>query len=134
MANRQTTANLRRRNDELTIQEHETDSPILPVAQLERLHSFRPDAVDLVLTQTKIEAEHRRSETKRVNTFIFVERIAGQLFGLLIGLSGMLGGVYTAVNGQPAAGISIAGVTVGTLAVAFVLGRTVGRNNNGGKS
>ena len=123
MANRQTAARLRKPDGELTIQHHETDSPILPVAQLERLHSFRPDAVDLVLEQTRIEAEHRRSQDRRLNVFIFTERILGQLFGLLIGGGGIFGGVYAALNGQPWAGATIAGAAIGSLAVAFVVGR-----------
>lgn len=54
---------------ELAVSSHDSDSPILPVAQLEKLHSFRPDLVDFVVEQTKIEAEDRRARTKRVDTF-----------------------------------------------------------------
>lgn len=84
---KQTTARLRKKDNELTIQHHETDSPLIPVAQIERLHSFRPDRVDWVFNQTQVEADHRRSEDKRVNTFIFVEHLIGQIFALIIGLT-----------------------------------------------
>jgi hypothetical protein len=46
MTNRQTTAKMTRRDGELTVQQNETDSPIIPIAQLERLQTFKPDAVD----------------------------------------------------------------------------------------
>ncbi len=49
---KQTTANLRERGRELTVQQHDTDSHLIPVAQLERLHEFRPDRVDWVIQQT----------------------------------------------------------------------------------
>lgn len=75
---RHTTANLRERGKDITLQQHETDSPVLPVAQIEQLHHFRPDRVDWVFDQTRIEAEHRRSETRRINTFTFIERLLGQ--------------------------------------------------------
>ena len=32
--------------NELTVHDHETDAPVLPVVQLEQLHQFRPDRVD----------------------------------------------------------------------------------------
>jgi hypothetical protein len=51
---------------QLSIQQHETDSPIIPVAQLEQLQKFKPEAVDWVISQTQIEAEHRRAQTIQV--------------------------------------------------------------------
>ncbi|HLF97040.1 MAG TPA: hypothetical protein VI457_07850 [Methylococcaceae bacterium] len=120
---RHTTANLRERGKDITLQQHETDSPVLPVAQIEQLHHFRPDRVDWVFDQTRIEAEHRRSETKRINTFTFVERLLGQIFALLIGLAGIVGGVYTAINNQPWAGGTIASLAITGLAAVFLTGR-----------
>jgi hypothetical protein len=38
-----TTANVRHRDGDLTVQHHETDSPLLPVAQLEQLQQFKPE-------------------------------------------------------------------------------------------
>ncbi|WP_367025785.1 hypothetical protein ABZN20_15120 [Methylococcus sp. ANG] len=121
---RHTTANVRERSGkELTLQQHDTDSPIIPVAQIERLHQFRPDLVDWVFHQTQAEAEHRRTETRRVNTFVFVERLLGQIFALLIGLAGIVGGVYAAINGQPWAGGTIASLAITGLAAVFLTGR-----------
>lgn len=118
-----TTANVRDRERELTVQQHETDSPIIPVAQIERLHHFRPDLVDWIFSQTQVEAEYRRSESKRVNTFVFIERVLGQIFALLIGLGGIIGGVYAATNGQPWAGGIIASLAITGLAAVFLTGR-----------
>lgn len=123
MANRQTSGKVSRRDGEMIFQHNETDSPIIPVAHLERLHAFKPDAVDWVISQTQIEAEHRRAEDKRVNTFIFVERFVGQIFGLGVGLAGIAAGAYVAINGQPAAGGVIASVSITGLAAAFISGR-----------
>lgn len=108
---------------DLTVQQHETDSPIIPVAQLEHLQKIKPEAVDWVIQQTETEGDHRRSETKRVNTFVFIERLLGQIFGLVIGLSGVVGGSYVAVVGEPVAGTAIATVSIGSLAVVFVTGK-----------
>ncbi|MBI5846657.1 MAG: hypothetical protein HZB31_01665 [Nitrospirae bacterium] len=122
MANKSTTARVNRHN-ELTLQQHETDSPIIPIAHLERLQAFKPEAVDWIISQTQIEAEHRRKEGKRVNSFVFIERLLGQIFALIIGLAGIGVGGYVALNGQPAAGGTIASLAITGLAVVFLTGR-----------
>lgn len=106
--------------DQLTVHSQETDSPVLPVAQLEQLHAFRPDLVDFVIDQTKREAEHRRKQDSRINWFIFIERVFGQFGAIILAILGVGGGVYAGINGQPWLGGTIASVTIGTLAVAFV--------------
>jgi uncharacterized membrane protein len=121
MANKHTSAKFTR--NDVTVQQHETDSPIIPVAQLQQLQEFKPDAVDWVISQTQIEAEWRRAEGKRVNTLIFTERLIGQIFALLIGLTGIVGGSYVAVHGQPWAGGTIASISITGLAAVFLTGR-----------
>lgn len=124
MTNRSTTARLNRRDGEVTVSQHETDSPIIPVAQLQRLQQFKPEAVDWVIAQTQIEAEHRRLQDRRVNTYIFVERTLGQVFAFLIGMSGVMGGAYVAIHEQPWAGATIASLALTGLAVVFLTGRS----------
>lgn len=109
-----------RNGDQLTVQSHETDAPALPVEQLQHLHQFRPDLVDFVIEQTKAEAEHRRSQDSRINWFIFLERVFGQLAAVIVATLGIGGGIYAGLNGQPVLGGTIATVTIGTLAVAFL--------------
>ena len=46
---RQTTAKVNQKNGDLTLQQHDYDSPVLPVAQLEKLHQFKPEAIDCAL-------------------------------------------------------------------------------------
>jgi uncharacterized membrane protein len=121
MANRSLKAEAKNgRGEHLTIHSQDTDSPILPVAQLERLHSFRPDLVDFVITQTSKEAEHRRVREKRVDVFIFVERILGQLSAIVLAVLGIGGGIYAGSQGMEKVAIAIITATIGTLAVALV--------------
>jgi len=84
---------------------------------------FKPDAVDWVISQTQIEAEHRRKETSRINGFIFAEHLIGQVFALIIGTAGIAGGSYVAIMGQPWAGGTIATAAITGLAVVFLTGR-----------
>ncbi|WP_156829791.1 hypothetical protein [Methylovulum miyakonense] len=125
MANKHTSAKVNSGKDghQLSIQQQETDCPILPVPQLEQLQKFKPEAVDWVIKQTQIEAEHRRSETIKINRYTFIERIVGQLCAFLIGIAGVVGGSYVAISGQPEAGGVIATAALTGLAVVFLTGR-----------
>ncbi len=122
MANKSTTARVNRRDGELTVSHHETDSPILPVPQLEQLQKFNPEAVEWVIRQTQIEAEHRRAEDRRINTYIFLERAAAQVFAFVIGMGGIAAGGYVSVNGQPWAGATIASLAITGLAAVYLTG------------
>jgi len=118
---RQTTAHVKGRGgSEMVVQDNHSDAPLLPIAGIERLHAIRPDRVDWVFEQTQIEAETRRSEQARINTFIFVERIGGVLAALTIGVCGVGGGIYAALQGHDWLGGVVATTTIGTLAVAFL--------------
>ena len=123
MANKSTQARVRHRDGEMTLQQQETDSPIIPIGQLERLQRFKPEAVDWIIQQTQIEAEERRRERRRLNTLLFVERTLGQFFALVIGLAGIGGGAYIALQNQPWAGATIASMAITGLAVVFLTGR-----------
>ena len=117
---RQTTAHVKSRSGEMLVQDNHSDAPFIPVASIERLHHFRPDRVDWVFEQTHIEAEQRRTEQKRVNTFVFVERLCGMLFAFAIGICGIGGGLYAAIQGHDWLGGIVATVTIGTLVVSFI--------------
>lgn len=120
---RHTTAHVKSRNGEMVLQDHQTDAPLLPIASIERLHQVRPDRVDWVFEQTQIEAENRRIERHRTNLYIFIERMVGMVFALTIGLSGILGGLYAAIQGHEWLGGVVATVTIGTLAGNFLIQR-----------
>jgi hypothetical protein len=76
--------------------------------------------LDWIFEQTQIEADTRRREQIRVNTFVFVERMCGILAALSIGICGILGGIYVGLQGHDWLGGTIATATMGTLAVAFL--------------
>jgi hypothetical protein len=102
------------------VQDTQSDAPLLPIAGIERLHKISPERVGWVFDQTQIEAEHRRIENHRINTFIFAERILALFLALVVGLCGIGGGIYAALQGHEWLGGIVASVTIGSLAVAFV--------------
>ena len=121
MANRSLKAEAKNnKGDHVTIHSQDTDSPVLPVVQLEKLHEFRPDLVDFVIKQTEQEAVHRRTREKRVDIFVFIERIIGQLSAVMLTVLGIGGGIYAGLHGMDSLAIAIVTTTIATLAVAFV--------------
>lgn len=97
-----------------------TDSPILPAAQLLQLKEIDPTLVNWVVEQTEIEATSRRSQEKRVDWFIFAERMSGVLMGGVVALGGLAISAYVIVNGHDWAGVGIGGATLATIVVAFI--------------
>ena len=104
----------------LQLTQHETDSPVLPVAQLEQLQAFRPDLIDWVRDQT--EAVARRTRQSRVDIFIFVERIAGLVAGTIISCLGMGAAIFLALNDQATVACVIGGGTLVGLVTVLVQG------------
>ncbi len=107
------------RAGKITHQQHESDSPILPISQLELLHSYRPDLVDWVVKETTVQAEHRRKEERRVNSFIFTESIVAQILTTLIALASIGCAVFSIIKGQPWVGGIILSATAAALVFAI---------------
>jgi hypothetical protein len=79
-----------------TLTQHETDSPLLPVQQLERLQSFCPERVDWVFNQTEIEASHRRLTSHRVQK----ERETRIWLSFFLGLAVVACGTFLGTQGH----------------------------------
>ena len=106
--------------NEIAIASVNSDSPLLPVEQLEKLHKFRPDLVDFVIEETRSESQLRRTETIKINKYTFIERIVGLIFSLIIGLVGIGGSIYLGLQGHDWLGGTLGTITIGTLAVAYL--------------
>ncbi|WP_347986237.1 hypothetical protein [Methylomonas sp. AM2-LC] len=108
-------------NNEVTFNDHETDSPIVPIAQIERLHLIRPDKVDWIFQQTEAESTARRQEAARLNTLIFIERLAGVIFAFLIASIGLAGSIWLASLGNhEISAAAIGGTTLVSMVSAFI--------------
>ena len=128
---RSTTAQVRNKDQHLTLSQHDTDAPVLPIAQIEKLKEIHPERVDWVFEETTKEGDFRRKEIVRVNGFTFVERILGVLSGLTIGLAALYAAFNLAMAGHDWVAGIIGGTTVVGLVSAFLLGVKRQRNNNG---
>jgi type IV secretory pathway TrbD component len=93
------------------------------MAQIERLREILPEKVDWVFEQAKAEGDFRRSETRRVNLFKFIDRMAGIASGFLIGIIGLGVSAYLAMHGHDWVAGVIGGSTVLGLVSVFVIGQ-----------
>ena len=101
---------------EVSVSHTTTDSPILPAANLAQLQAIDPTLVGWVTKQTEQEATNRRSRQRRVDTFLFIERIGGLVCGALIAALGLGLSVYLAMHDHDV----VAGVIGGSTLVAIV--------------
>lgn len=123
MANNQTRVNAQNGGTKVDITHHETDSPLLPVAQIERLQQIAPDRVGWVFDQTQIEAEHRRQHIRVVRTQVFIERILGQLIAAGVCAGAFYTAYLLAMAGHELAAVSIGSTAAVGLAAAFLRNR-----------
>jgi hypothetical protein len=121
MANNQTSLQATDKDGQtVSVQHTQTDSPILPAANLKALADIRPDLIDFVLDQTRTEADHRRKSQGRVEGFVFVERISGVVAGAIIALFVFALGGYLVLQGHDWAGVAICGTTLVGIVSLFV--------------
>jgi len=76
--------------------------------------------VQLILDETRKEAEFRRRVTEQEQSKFYFQRGLGQVFAFLMGTAGIIGGVICVVNNHPKAGTTIASFAIVTLALAFL--------------
>lgn len=122
MANH-TKASAKGNGREVTVSSTTTDSPILPIEQIERLQQIAPERVNWVFEQTTTESNYRRTESKRVNTLIFTEKIIGLCFALIVALAGLGSAVYCAMLGREIVASVLGGTTLVGMVTAFIVGK-----------
>ena len=72
MANQTVVQTGNKEGDHLSVQHTSTDSPILPAANIRELQLIDPSLLPFVIEQTRLEANFRRTETKRISNFVFL--------------------------------------------------------------
>lgn len=124
MANRHTHASARSpKGAEVALSETTTDAPLLPIEQLARLKEIAPEKLEWMFQKTEQEIEFRHTETRRVNTMTFIDRMAGLVFALLVAAGGIGGAIYLAMHDKSWVAAIIGGATLVGLVTAFIAAR-----------
>jgi len=106
----------------MTLSAHDSDAPLLPMSQIERLQQICPERVPWLFDETQKEGDFRRAETTRINWMVFAERMIGQIAGLVIGCVSLWVSYLLAMSGHDWVAAVIGGTTVVGLVSAFVIG------------
>ena len=97
--------------------------PLPPPTILKQYNTIDPTFADRIVKMAKGEQQHRQNMDKYLIEGQFRERRIGQIFGLIIGIAAIIGGVVASLFGAEISGgfIGFGGV-IGLVAV-FVIGR-----------
>lgn len=123
MGSKSTTAKVERKSGDLTLHHQEVDSPILPIAHIERLQEFRPDIVDFIVEETGKEAKNRRDELTKHNSRVFIERISAMLVAGGLCAGALYGSFLLAMAGHDGAAIALGTTAAIGIAGAFLANR-----------
>ena len=100
-------------------------SPMPPARELRLLEQLHAGTTERFLRLTEGEAAHRRRQQSRLMWFNGVNATLGVLFGGMIGLIGVGGGIYGMVTGKVAdlAGAGVVITALASLVGVFMAGR-----------
>jgi uncharacterized membrane protein len=98
--------------------------PVPPPDQLAEYNNAAPNGASIILQMAQDQAKHRQALEGHVIPEQLKQSARGQLFGLTIGLAGILGAVVTSIWGSPVVAGLIATGSLGTLAVSFLGGKS----------
>ncbi len=86
-----------------------------------------PNGADRIMAMAEKQADHRREMESSIVTTQNSQSSRGQLFGLLIGIFGIVTGAIVTLMGHDVVGGGIAGATVISLVYAFITGQRAQR-------
>lgn len=108
---------------QISIQQKTHSGPLPDPETLVQYNSIIPNGADRIMTMAEKQQDHRIDIEKAVITSQNRQSQLGQIFGLVIGLFGIVCGTFLAYKGETVVGSIIAGGTVVSLVSVFVIGK-----------
>ena len=90
---------------------------------VEKYEKIYPGATKIIFEEWDRQVKHRHHIEKSVVLTDNVKSILGVIFGFIVVIVAIGGGVYTAINGLPLFGGGLSLVGLAMLVVAFITGR-----------
>jgi len=97
--------------------------PLPPAVELEKYNQIVPGAAERIITMAEKQTAHRMDLEKHAVSEQLRQSARGQLFALIIGVSGIIGAVVVGLIGNAWVAGTIATASLGTLAVSFITGK-----------
>ena len=112
-----------------SIHQRSHSGPLPDAETLIKYDSVIPNGADRIMKMAEIQQSHRMNMEDIVIRSQSNQSKLGQIFGLIIGIIGILSGTYLASKGEATVGGIIAGGTVVSLVSVFVIGKTIQKNS-----
>lgn len=106
---------------QIRVSQHQ--GPLPAPEQLEAYNQLIPNGAERIMAMAEKQLQHRIEIEKIVVSSQQIQSSRGQIFGLAIGVLGIISGTVLAMFGHEVVGSIIAGSTVVTLVSVFVIGR-----------
>jgi uncharacterized membrane protein len=94
--------------------------PIPPPSIIEGYERVLPGSGQTIIEEFKKEGEHRRDIEKALAKHSMSISRRAQLYALLLGMTGLGGGIYLCATGNNVGGLGMVGVSLATLVTAFL--------------
>ncbi|MBU6321274.1 MAG: DUF2335 domain-containing protein [Patescibacteria group bacterium] len=94
--------------------------PLPAPEDLARYEQVLPGLADRIMAMAESQAKHRQSLESRVIWFDGTRATLGLLFGLVIALAGVIGGVLLVTRGYSGSGLASILVPLGVIVAAFI--------------
>ena len=107
----------------LRIKQEVHSGPIPSPEQLSAYDKVIPGLAERIVKHAEVEQEHRHNMEQRAMRQPHREALLGQVFGLIIGVVGIVSAAWLISKGYPIAGSVFAGGMLVALVTAFIKGR-----------
>ena len=97
--------------------------PLPPAIELEKYNQIVPGAAERIIAMAEKQTAHRMELEKHAVAEQLRQSARGQLFALIIGVTGIIGAVIVGLIGNAWVAGTIATASLGTLAVSFITGK-----------
>ena len=115
------------KNNELLVRAQQFSGPIPHPEILELYNKVVPGAAERILCKFEAQTEHRiKIESQTVSTANLKE-ILGIVFGFVITMTTIIGGIYVALEGRTFLGGSLSFAGLALIVYAFVTGRRMNK-------
>ena len=106
--------------EQLEVVAKEEDAPLPSADELAKLHSFRPDLVDVSVSEAREEIAHRRARDTKVTEYVFIERILGLVIAFILPCIAFWVSYRLAMAGHETTASVISGGTLVSIVVAIL--------------
>ncbi len=97
--------------------------PLPPPAVLKEYGRMIRNGEERIMRMAEIQLNHRIAIENYAVREELKQSSRGQIFGFTLGVIGIIGAIFTSISGHDGVAAALAGATIGSLAVAFVIGK-----------